>query len=104
MKLKTLKNYFLRAAVTLLVMVLAATTAGAQNTKQDGNWTYKDYPTYALISAYTGSDKTTLTSLNFPKRVRGKEVMGITYNFKFSYRRNAINAKLRETRAHQLCK
>ena len=84
MKLKTLKNYFLRAAVTLLVMVLAATTAGAQNTKQDGNWTYKDYPTYALISAYTGSDKTTLTSLNFPKRLGGKEVMGITYNFKFS--------------------
>ncbi len=80
----------LRAAVLwaamLLVMMLTLTvqTARAQDTKQDGNWTYKDYGTYALISAYTGSDKTTLTSLNFPKQLGGKEVMGIASGFHFS--------------------
>ena len=68
----------------LLVCVLTATTARAQETKQDGNWTYKDYGTYALISAYTGSDKTTLNTLNFPKLLGGLPVMGIAWNFYFS--------------------
>lgn len=83
-QLKHLKTFSLRAALVLLVMMLTATTARAQETKQDGNWTYKDNGTYAIISAYTGSDKTTLTSLNFPKLLGGLPVMGISWDFYFS--------------------
>ena len=54
-----------------------------QGQKRDGNWTYSDYGTYTIVNAYTGSDKTTLTSLNFPKKLGGKEVMGIAWNFYF---------------------
>ena len=83
-QLKHLKTFSLRAALVMLVMMLTATTAGAQETKQDGNWTYKDCGTYAIISAYTGTDKTTLNTLNFPKLLGGLPVMGIAWNFYFS--------------------
>ncbi len=79
-----LRAAVLRAAMLLVMMLTVTTqTARAQDTKQDGNWTYKDYGTYALVSAYTGSDKTTLTTLNFPKQLGGKEVMGLAYGFQF---------------------
>lgn len=54
-----------------------------QGQKHDGNWTYSDYGTYTIVNAYTGSDKTTLETLTFPKQLGGKEVMGIAWNFYF---------------------
>ena len=71
------------AAILAAVMLMAMTVQTARAAQQD-NWTYTDYGTYSIITAYTGSDKTTLTSLNFPKQLGGKEVMGIAYNFYFS--------------------
>ena len=84
--LTKMRAAMIRAITALLLTVmLTATvqTARAQDTKQDGTWTYKDYGTYALVSAYTGSDKTTLTTLNFPMRLGGKVVMGLAHGFQF---------------------
>lgn len=73
MRLKTLHPFLMRTAVTLAVMMLTMmafpTGANAYTYLQEGNWKYHISGSDCIIDDYTGSDKTTLTSLTIPLKL-----------------------------------
>ena len=89
MRPKTLHPFMMRTATTLAVLMLSMMTfptgAKSQTSQQDGNWTYHISGSDCIIDAYTGSDKTTLTSLTIPVTLGGNDVTYISgSSFHFS--------------------
>ena len=61
---------------------------GGSGEMKDGNWTYIEYHNNIEVTGYTGSDKETLTTLDFPLKLGGKDVTNFSGEFHFSEFKN----------------